>query len=147
MMAKANVVPATPSRHELMQESRRQCVAAAKDLDIARSGWREAVEDLSKVQKRIEQWKAANSDYEQTHPELVRLANERKAVRGCINHAAQSMKDAQERWKKSWNDVCERNPRPSFCTAKDAWNADEVCRRGALEWKQVKLKTVSPSLD
>ncbi|KAH9117382.1 hypothetical protein LEN26_007847 [Aphanomyces euteiches] len=117
MMAKAKaqvVVPATPSRHELMEESRRQCVAAAKDLDIARSRWREAVEDLSKVQKRIEQWKAANADYEQTHSELIRLVNERKVVRGRINHAAQSMKDAHERWKMSWNDVCERKPRLSF---------------------------------
>ncbi|KAG9406110.1 hypothetical protein AC1031_004028 [Aphanomyces cochlioides] len=114
MMAKTNVVPATPSRQELMQESHRQCVAAAKDLDIARNGWREAVEALSEAQKRIEQWKAANPDYEQTHPELIRLANERTVVRGRINYAAQSMKDAQEHWKKSWNDVCERKPRLSF---------------------------------
>ncbi|KAG9406109.1 hypothetical protein AC1031_004027 [Aphanomyces cochlioides] len=81
---------------------------------MVRIEWREAVEALSEVQKRIQQWKVANPDVERTHAELARLENERTAVRGRISDAIKSMKGAQERWKQSWNDVCERKPRLTF---------------------------------
>ncbi|KAG9406108.1 hypothetical protein AC1031_004026 [Aphanomyces cochlioides] len=47
---------------------------------MVRTEWREAVEALSGVHDRIQEWKDANPDFERTHPELVKLEEERRAV-------------------------------------------------------------------
>ncbi|KAH9131201.1 hypothetical protein LEN26_007845 [Aphanomyces euteiches] len=112
-MSKVNVtlvLPRPPTHQELLQESRRQCGAAAKDLDMVRTEWREAVEALTQVRIRIQEWKEANSYFERTHPELVRLENERVAILERVQVANAWIEEAQQRWKQLWDDIYRRKP-------------------------------------
>ncbi|KAH9157139.1 hypothetical protein AeRB84_001012 [Aphanomyces euteiches] len=104
----------TPSFDELLQESRRQCGAAAKDLNMMRTEWREAVEALSGVHDRIQEWKDANPDFERTHPELVQLEEERRAASERIRFVNYWIHEARQEWKKAWNAVNRRQPRATF---------------------------------